>query len=60
MQPRKTPHLLQPLDRYQRGHRIALPLDDKLFVTKRYLVEQVAVLLTNVDGGDFVHASELI
>src|SRR2546423_1220912 len=39
MPPRKTPHLLQPLDWYQCGQWLALPLDDKLVVTKGHPVE---------------------
>src|SRR5882762_8670692 len=50
MPPRKTPHLLQPLDWHQRGEWLALPLDDKLVATKGYPVEQVTDSLANVDG----------
>lgn len=52
---RKTPHLLQPLDWHQRGQWLALPLDDKLVVTKGHPVEQVTDPLANVDGGYFFH-----
>jgi len=53
--PCETPHLLQTLDRYQRGQWLALPLDDKLIVTKGHSVEQVTDPLANVDCGDFFH-----
>src|SRR5438105_3437689 len=53
--PRETPHLLQPLDRHQRGQWLALPLDDKLIVAKRDSVEEVTDPLPNVDRGYFFH-----
>jgi hypothetical protein len=50
MSPREPAHLLQPLDRDQRGQRLAFPLDDKLVMSEGDPVEQIADPLTNVDS----------
>ena len=53
MPPCEASHLLQPLDRHQRGQWLALPLNDKLVVTKGDPVEQVTDPLANLDCGYF-------
>jgi hypothetical protein len=42
MTPREPAHLLQPLDRHERGERLALALDDELVAAQRDPAEQVA------------------
>jgi hypothetical protein len=48
MPPRKPPHLLEPLDRHQRGQRLALALDDEFVVAQGDSIQHVPDSLPNV------------
>ena len=48
----KPPHLLQPLDRHQRGQRLALPFNDELVVPQGHPIQHVADSLPVIDRRD--------
>jgi len=49
----EAPHLLEPLDRHERGQRLALAFDDEFVASEGNPVEHVADPLADVDGRYF-------
>jgi hypothetical protein len=58
VKPGRPVHLVELLDRDQRGEGLALSFDDELIVPEVHPVEEVAQLLSYLDGGDcFLHGT---
>jgi len=51
--PGEAPHLLEPLDRDERGQCLPLAFDHEFVASEGDSIEHVADALANIDGGDF-------
>jgi hypothetical protein len=57
--PGEAPHLLEPLDRHERGQRLAFAFDDEFVAPKGDPVEHVADSLADITGGHLFSHKQL-